>query len=77
MSIPARRHNTRRIKAKFTRLQKMGVMSWGNTAKSAGIFANHGSTCSASCCGNHRRSNADLTLQEKRANITLLEINED
>lgn len=77
MSISVRRHNTKRIKAKFNRLQKMGAMSWDNSAKSAGIFANHGSTCSGPCCGNQRRTNAHLTLQEKRAELTLKEISED
>lgn len=67
MTRAQRRHDTRRIKARFYAKQKAHD-SWNTTERNAGLFANHGTLCSCWMCGNPRRYGA-LTLQEHRAGL--------
>lgn len=67
MGRSERRHHERRIKAKFYRKQR-NYECWATDARSAGLFAHHGKTCSCFMCGNPRRYWGELTMQEKRAN---------
>jgi hypothetical protein len=67
MSRAQRRHDTRRIKARFY-LKQRAHESWVTNERNAGLFANHGKVCSCWMCGNPRRF-GELTLQEKRARL--------
>lgn len=67
MTRAQRRHDTRRIKARFYAKQKIHEC-WDTTERTAGLFANHGKVCSCWMCGNPRRFWGELTMQEKRAN---------
>lgn len=71
MTRAQRRHDNRRIKSRFYEIQKTRPHEWRQdvSARSAGIFANHGKTCSCFMCGNPRRFWGDLTVQEKRAEL--------
>jgi hypothetical protein len=66
MSISMNRHHAQRMKAKFYNKQKKWEI-WGKSEKSAGIYANHGCSCSCWMCGNPRRKLGELTLQEIKA----------
>jgi hypothetical protein len=66
MTRAQRRHDTRRIKARFYSQQKMN-QCWSTTERNAGVFANHGKVCSCWMCGNPRRKLGLLTMQERRA----------
>jgi len=65
MSRAQRRHDTRRIKARFYAKQH-AYECWSTSEKNAGLFANHGKVCSCWMCGNPRKLGL-LTLQELRA----------
>lgn len=65
MNRAERRAQTERIKAKFYRKQKLNPY-WGTSKASAGIYANHGCSCSCHMCGNPRRHRGELTMQERR-----------
>lgn len=67
MTRAQRRHDTRRVKARFTQIQK--AKDWVASAKHAGVFANHGKVCSCWMCGNPRRKLGLLTMQELRADL--------
>lgn len=66
MTRAQRRHNTRRIKARFYAKQKENEC-WATSERNAGVFANHGKVCSCWMCGNPRRQQGLLTMQELRA----------
>lgn len=66
MTRAQRRHDTRRIKARFYAKQKIHEC-WDTTERTAGLFANHGKVCSCWMCGNPRRKLGLLTMQELRA----------
>lgn len=67
-----RRHNTQRMKVQLVKKERnwpywiSDDSSSDEIACSAGIFANHGCTCSCTMCGNPRRHWKELTIQEKR-----------
>jgi len=65
MSRAQRRHDTRRIKARFYAKQS-AQECWSTSEKNAGVFANHGKVCSCWMCGNPRKLGL-LTMQELRA----------
>ncbi|MBD1589766.1 hypothetical protein [Pseudomonas typographi] len=67
MTRAQRRHDTRRMKARFKQIQK--AKDWVASAKNAGVFANHGKVCSCWMCGNPRKL-GELTMQEKRADLS-------
>lgn len=64
--LEERIHHRERVKAKFRRKQKLSKF-WGDGAKSEGIYANHGCTCSCPACGNPRRHFGERTIQERKA----------
>jgi hypothetical protein len=64
MTRAQRRHDTRRIKLKFRKVQK--GRQWEASARNAGVFANHGKVCSCWMCCNPRKLGL-ITLQELRA----------
>ncbi|MBD1588540.1 hypothetical protein [Pseudomonas typographi] len=68
MTRAQRRHDTRRIKARFYAKQKVHEC-WSTTERNAGLFANHGKICSCWTCGNPRKL-GELTMQEKRADLS-------
>lgn len=65
MSRAQRRHDTRRIKARFYAKQR-AQECWSTSERNAGIFANHGKVCSCWMCSNPRKF-GELTLQERIA----------
>ena len=67
MSRAQRRHDTRRIKARFYTKQRTHEC-WLTSEKNAGLFAKHGKVCSCWMCGNPRKQGL-LTMQELRAGI--------
>lgn len=71
MSRAQRRHDTRRIKARFY-LKQRAHDSWVTNERNAGLFADHGKVCSCWMCGNPRRF-GELTLQEERARLREVE----
>lgn len=71
MSRAQRRHDTRRIKARFYMKQRKQEC-WLTSEKNAGLFANHGKVCSCWVCGNPRKQGL-LTMQELRAVISTQE----
>lgn len=71
MSRAKRRHDTRRIKARFY-LKQRAQECWATDARNAGLFANHGKVCSCWMCGNPRRLGC-LTMQERRADLQIAE----
>lgn len=72
MSRAQRRHNTRRIKARFY-LKQRAQECWSTDSRHAGLFANHGKVCSCWMCGNPRRLGY-LTLQERRADLQSVDL---
>jgi len=71
MSRAQRRHDTRRIKARFY-LKQRAHESWVTNERNAGLFANHRKVCSCWMCGNPRRF-GEHTLQEERARLREVE----
>lgn len=67
MDRSERRHQARRVKARFYRKQRVHEC-WLTNERNAGLYANHGKVCSCFMCGNPRKYWGDPTMQEKRAN---------
>lgn len=70
MGRAERRHHNERVKAKFKRRERIHPY-WTSDGEAddhgAGIYANHGCSCSCWMCGNPRRHRGEKTIQERKA----------